>query len=382
MPKFSHKHFFWEHFMSGILQTGAARPLTYTGRKREVARLAFGIGLLNLVTLSFYRFWGTTRLRRYLWSRVSFDGHALEYLGRGSELFVGFLIAVAILIPIMIVFGILWTFIAAQGAVASVVMQVIVYVALFYLIYVALYRARRYRLTRTLWRGIRAGQTGSSLGYALRALGYVVLSIITLGLLVPIKNARLFRYRMNHTWFGSEPFRCDARGGKLFKRWLVAWLLFIPTIGLSWVWYKAAEERYLVGSTTFQNVRFSSTLTGGQIFRLYLIYFAITIGVSVVFVAILAGFVVALMGANAQQIMVNPMAAGAGPIIGLVVWYLLFFVVMFVLQTTFFLHRAIHVVCRNIHVEGEPDYARLSQSDRAVPSFGEGLADALGAGGV
>jgi uncharacterized membrane protein YjgN (DUF898 family) len=364
--------------MGGVSPTGTARPLSYTGRAKEIARLSFGIGLLNLVTLSIYRFWGTTRLRRYLWSHVSFDGHALEYLGRGSELFVGFLIAVAILIPIVIAFGIIATFVASQGPAAQVVIQLLLYALVFYLIYVALYRARRYRLTRTLWRGIRAGQTGSSLAYARHALGYGLLAILTLGLAVPLKNVRLYRYRMNHTWYGNEPFRCDARAGKLFKRWFLAWLLFIPTIGLSWVWYKAAEERYVVGSTLFQSVRFSSTLTGGQIFRLYLIYFAILIGVSAVFI----GIFLALMGPHLEPLLADPMGAGLGMIVGIVVWYLLFFVIMFVLQTTFFLHRAIRVVCRNIHVEGEPDYARLRQSDRAVPSFGEGLADALGAGGI
>lgn len=364
--------------MDDISQTRTARSLTYTGRKREVARLAFGIGLLNLITLSIYRFWGTTRLRRYLWSHVSFDGHALEYLGRGSELFVGFLIAVAILIPIMLVFGAVYVFAASQGPLAQGIMKLLFYVAAFYLIYVALYRARRYRLTRTLWRGIRAGQTGSSLGYALRVLGYSVLAILTLGLTVPLKNVRLYRYRMNHAWYGSEPFRCEARARPLFKRWLITWLLFIPTIGLAWAWYKAAEERYVVGATTFQDVRFSSTLTGGQILRLYLIYFAILLGVGAVF----GGILFLLIGANLQILMVDPTGAGLWMIVGVVAWYLLLFVVMFVLQTTFFLNRAIAVVCRNIHVEGEPDYARLRQSDRAVPSFGEGLADALGAGGI
>ena len=265
---------------------------------------------------------------------------------------------------------------------AQTVLQVLVYVVALYLIYVALYRARRYRLSRTLWRGIRAGQTGSSLAYALRALGYIVLAILTLGLTVPLKNVRLYRYRMNHTWYGSEPFRCEAKAGPLFRRWLMTWLLFIPTIGLAWAWYKAAEERTLVGATTFQDVRFSSTLTGGQLLRLYLIYFAILLGVTAVFIGILVAAAAALMAGDPQQLMAHLMAGGLGMIAGLVAWYLLLFVVMSVLQTTFFLHRAIQVVCRNVHVEGEPDYARLRQSDRAVPRFGEGLADALGAGGI
>jgi uncharacterized membrane protein YjgN (DUF898 family) len=364
--------------MGGISASGAARSLTYAGRTGAIARLSLGIGLLNLITLSIYRFWGTTRLRRYLWSRVSFDGHALEYLGRGSELFVGFLIAVAILIPIMGVYGVVSVFVASRGPLAQGIMQALLYVTFYYLIYVALYRARRYRLTRTLWRGIRAGQTGSSLGYALRALGLAALTIMTVGLAVPLKNVGLYRYRMSRTWYGNEAFRSEATAGRLFKRWLPAWLLFIPTIGLAWVWYKAAEERHLVGSTTFQDVRFSSTLTGGQLLRLYLIYFAILAGIMLVFLGV--GF--ALLGDRLAVMATNPAALGAETIVGIALWYLLLFVVMSVLHNTFFLHRAVGVVCRNIHVEGEPDYARLRQSDRAVPGFGEGLADALGAGGV
>jgi hypothetical protein len=55
---------------------------------------------------------------------------------------------------------------------------------------------------------------------------------------------------------------------------------------------------------------------------------------------------------------------------------------MSIMQTTFFVHRMIAMVCRNITIIGELDYAALKQSDRAVPGFGEGLADALGAGGI
>ena len=79
---------------------GPAQIPDYDGRMGEVAVIAVTNGLLGVLTLGFYRFWGKTRLRRYLWGRVSFHGDPFEYTGTGMELFVGFLVAIAVLIPL------------------------------------------------------------------------------------------------------------------------------------------------------------------------------------------------------------------------------------------------------------------------------------------
>ena len=42
-----------------------------------------------VLTLGWSRFWGRTRLRRYLWNHLSILGDRFEYRGRGLELFVG-----------------------------------------------------------------------------------------------------------------------------------------------------------------------------------------------------------------------------------------------------------------------------------------------------
>ena len=41
--------------------------------------------VLGLLTLTIYRFWGKTNLRRYAWSHTSLQGERFEYTGRGSE---------------------------------------------------------------------------------------------------------------------------------------------------------------------------------------------------------------------------------------------------------------------------------------------------------
>jgi len=206
--------------------------------------------------------------------------------------------------------------------------------------------------------------------------------MFTAGLATPVKNAELFRYRMNNTWYGNERFNCTAEAGPLFLKWLVAWLLFLPTLGLSWVWYKAREERYLVSTTSFQSVRFSSTLTGGQLLRLYLLYALGVLATLGVFIAamsiLLAG---AFHGVKLDKASLEALLTERF-ILGAVIAYMLFALMAAVVHTVLFVHRGLRMLCRNMVVHGTPDYATLHQSGRAVPGFGEGLADALGAGGV
>ena len=104
-------------------------------------------------------------MRRHLWSHTSVDGDALEYTGTAKELLIGFLIALAILVPIYLVYFFIGLEAERLQAFASIPL-----VLFFYLFYqFAMYRARRYRLSRTVWRGVRFWMTGSGWSYAWRA---------------------------------------------------------------------------------------------------------------------------------------------------------------------------------------------------------------------
>ena len=83
---------------------GAVAPVAFTGRNSAFRRLVTRGALLELVTFGFYRFWLTTDIRRHLWSRTEIDGDALEYIGRGKELLVGALVALAVLGPFFLAY--------------------------------------------------------------------------------------------------------------------------------------------------------------------------------------------------------------------------------------------------------------------------------------
>jgi uncharacterized membrane protein YjgN (DUF898 family) len=74
----------------------------FVGDTGDYWRLLIRGNVLVAVTLGIYRFWLATDMRRFLWSHTQIGGETLEYTGRGIELFLGFLIAIAVLVPIYV----------------------------------------------------------------------------------------------------------------------------------------------------------------------------------------------------------------------------------------------------------------------------------------
>jgi uncharacterized membrane protein YjgN (DUF898 family) len=360
----------------------------YEGRAGEVAGIAVANGLLGLVTLGIYRFWGKTRLRRYLWGRVGFDGDAFEYTGTGMELFVGFLVAIAVLIPLGILGSVVeFAFPADQILIAaSGIVQGLLIV---FLVQFAIYRARRYRLTRSQWRGIRAAQTGSAVRYAFVALGWYFLVGITLGLAYPVLRTSLQRYRTQNTWFGSEGFAFAGRAGQLFGRWLLAWLLLIPTLGLSYAWYRAGEFRYFAASTRYNGLSFGSELRTGRVIWIWLRYAVVLVAIvaaaGAIATFIMPGFLYGLqaLGSGDEEAIAAAMESLGSAF--LVILFAMMFVVGIAASAArlaLFVHPMLGEICRTLTIEGAADFDAILQSQQARPSRGEGFADALDVGAI
>jgi len=198
-----------------------ARPVRFVGDGKAFWRLLLRGAVLLAVTLGIYRFWLATDVRRFLWSHTEVAGDHLEYNGTATELLIGFLIAIAILVPINLIFFVAALSMGTAGEFASV----LGFPLLFVLGQFAVYRARRYRLTRSVFRGVRCHQTGSAIRYALCATFWWILIVLTLGLIYPFMQASLERYKMRHTHYGDLTGRFEGSGWRLFLRGLLMWLL-------------------------------------------------------------------------------------------------------------------------------------------------------------
>lgn len=276
--------------------------VSFSGDRGEFRQLVERGAGLELVTIGFYRFWLATDIRRHLWSHTSVDGDAAEYTGLGWELLIGFLFALAILVPIYLAYFIVGLEVERFKAFASFPLFLF-----FYLFgQFAIYRARRYRLTRTVWRGVRFWMSGSGWAYAARSALWGLLMLPTLGLILPWREAALERYKMRHCYYGDLQGSFEGRGWEFFKRGWWLWLsavvpsilmmvlplfkfvpglsppartasqitgviaLFIPLLApFIYGAFKAVQWRWWVSGIRFGDVRLESALRRAALVSLY-----------------------------------------------------------------------------------------------------------------
>jgi len=200
----------------------------FTGDGQAYWRLQLRGALLLAVTLGIYRFWLATDVRRFLWSNTEVAGESLEYTGTPYELLIGFLIALALLVPLYVALALAALGLGPIGEAASALSVPF----LFLLGQFAVFRARRYRLTRTVYRGVRCHQDGSALRYAVCASFWWIMVALTMGLAYPFMQSRLERFKMRHTYFGDLQGRFEGSGLRLFLRGVLMWLVAVgPLIG-------------------------------------------------------------------------------------------------------------------------------------------------------
>lgn len=370
--------------------TGRPRPegqtaaITYDGRAGKLFGMGTRIALLSLITLGFYRFWGKTQIRRYLASRISLLGDRFEYTGTGKELYLGFMIALAVLIPLGAASYAIELFLVGKPGVMQVTISALQYSFILFLIGYATFRARRYRLSRTVLRGIRFWQTGSNVGYALRMMGYLALNLVTLGIARPIGDIALYRYQMQHTWFGSQKFEFDGRAGEMIGRWILSLLLAPFTLGLSLIWYAAFRMRYLQSQTRYQGIRFSLPVTFGNLVRIYCPYVvammalvALTFG-AYYYATVLPAFLEDPPLAWQDYVQENSMVFHGAYLVAAIV---AFGLISPVLKLVILTHRFVRLAAERLEFIGDVNLDTILQSAAERPTSGEGLADAFDVGG-
>jgi len=205
-------------------QIGAVAPaasvVRFGGEPRVFWRLLVHGAVLLMFTLGIYRFWLTTDIRRFLWSNTELAGESFEYTGTARELLLGFLIAIAILLPLYAGFFLVTLSLGELSSLLALRRFTV-------LGHYAVYRARRYRLTRTVYRGVRFHQSGSAWRYAICAVFWWTLILSTLGLVYPFAQSQLERFKMRNTFFGDLQGRFEGSGFRLFLRGFALWLLAV-----------------------------------------------------------------------------------------------------------------------------------------------------------
>jgi uncharacterized membrane protein YjgN (DUF898 family) len=230
------------HMKSDARFIGASQ-VRFTGRGGELFGILFRGYVLMVPTAGIYRFWLTTWKRRFYWQNTVIDGDPLEYTGRAVQLLIGFLFALGFFLPIYIAFF----YLSTQTSTIAAVGYLAVAIVLWFLMGYAAYRARDFRLSRTLWRGIRFDQRGNAWAYALRRFLWSLLMVVTLGLAYPFMASNLIRYRFRHTWFGDRQFAIAGNWRRLVGPWLIVYFGMALLVVATFVYVGATHDYTVAG---------------------------------------------------------------------------------------------------------------------------------------
>lgn len=372
--------------------------IIFTGDNGVFRRIVSVGALLELVTVGFYRFWLATNIRRYLWSNTLIGGDAFEYLGAGRELLFGFLFAIAILAPLYLIYFLIGVEAERAKTFASLPL------GLFLIAFgqFAIYRARRYRLHRTIWRGLRFGMSGSGWAYSARAMGWGLVTLLSVGLAWPWAQAALERYKMHHTFYGDLQGRFVAKGGDFFRRgwwlWIVAILLLtllftapmlgcqthisigivlvlVALVAVPFVYaaYKAIHWKWWLEGLRIGDVRADSALENASLIGNY--WKAIGLGILTFSLGGAVMDAIIIFGAPPGHAAAPPAPA----IILLVVAYLAMALTVGVIWRIYFMQRIWKIVVSSVtlhNLEAAQNVALRPETARPT-ALGEGFADSL-----
>lgn len=225
--------------------------ISFKGDTVGVAGLGLINGILKVLTLGLYSFWAKTEVRRKIWGATRLNGEPLKYTGTGKELLLGFLIVFgAFVLPVLLA-GVAISLISAGDRRAIALFQGLLYLAFFLLVGNAIYRAQRYRLSRSEWRGIRGALVGSPgryswayfwtlavpIGFFAVLAGIVAYAtgpgvgglILLTGMLavlwvLPLRANYLRGMLTRDMRFGDRPLTYTGTAGPLYMRYTFAWL--------------------------------------------------------------------------------------------------------------------------------------------------------------
>ncbi len=342
---------------------------------------------LNLITLWIYRFWAKTRVRRHIWSGVHVNGEPVEYTGTGKELFIGFIVIVAtVFLPLALIGLGLAAYYGSESPVL-IAFQLAITFLLLTLYGFAIYRARRYRLSRTVWRGIRGALPGSALSYSGKYFGSMLLGPITAGWSTPAMNLILAEHITNDMRFGNTPFSFSGRSGPLYARYAFCWfgtvLAYLLVGGFAIALFNsgAFTELQAVLDKLGDNTAASDSRTAAYVVGIV----AAVIAIYLLYVAI-HSIVWSFYTARELNLFAQyTRFSGAGFEFHATAWSLVTLwlgnmaLIIFTLGIAqpFVEQRVMRYFIERLQVVGVVDFASIQQSQAQLDKRGEGLIDAL-----
>ena len=355
-------------------EVGEALTFSTTLEPSRFLGLSLKNGLLNVITLTLYRFWGKTEVRHRVWKGVRLNGEAFEYTGRGVELFIGFLLAAVVLgVPFLAV-----VFAVQFGYYWMSLLLFPMYIALPWLWGFGVFTAFRYMASRTTWRGIRFRLKGSAVNYGWLFLGVGLLDVITLGWFRPAGERMLAERIWDEIRFGDRRIRFrmgrSQREG-IYGPFAIGWVGTVVGYFVVMFFFMAL----VMASGAFASSADGPVAEPGIMFTLGL--YGVLLVLSPLVLLIWAPYQAALLRSIAAGVSVDN-ATFRLDVHALSLWWLTVSNLFLLLITLGFLMpwaqaRTAQYLIRRLKSDGTARLNLAQQTERG-PGTGEGLADAFG----
>lgn len=367
------------------------RPV-YDGKLGELYAIYLRHLVLMVLTLGWSRFWGRTRLRRYLWNHMSVLGDRFEYRGRGLELFIGFVLVLLIVAGIAGALWLVWAY-AFDGKSPLGIgpldgLPLVLALIGFPLSFVGHYAGLRYKLSRTRWRGVRLGMAGSAWAYGVRASFLTFANGMTAQLLLPVVSMSLASPRIANARIGTQGFVFAGRAGDIYGRYIgyyflniAAWVVAGGAIGVAigvslgkW----GEELKSLDGYFTHPQPLTILLIVLAAI-ALYIVFGLLILPVRCWWQAYLLRYLVSHTRAG-------PVLFASGittrQMWGFMVLNYLILLLTLGLGWPWVTHRTLRLIASQLWLYGTPDGGSIRQPADRGPGFGEGLLDMFDVGAV
>jgi uncharacterized membrane protein YjgN (DUF898 family) len=375
------------------VQTSTAETLRFEYVPRSgLLKIMFINLFLNIITLTIYRFWAKTNIRRHIWSCIHINGEPLEYTGTGGELFRGALMVFGLFIlPYILISQGLQFYYGPENPIV-IGLQGLFFLFIYVMIGFALYKARKFQLSRTNWRGIRGTLAGSAMTYSLTYFGSMLAKSFSLGWATPVMNTVLQEQMIGDMRFGDAAFKFKGRAGPLYPTYALCWFVSIGLVIVGSIFF-TYEFGYIFTSeisAAFERVFNHSKDTTPDASDLFNVWSIIGL-LAAAFLAfmLVIPMLWAIYTAKEMRTFANytrfdgaqfHMSATSGGIIWLTIINLSLLIFTLGFAFPFIVQRSIRYLIDHLTLEGAVDIDRIAQSQVAMPKRGEGLADAFDLG--
>lgn len=215
---------------------GSFETIKFTGNASEYFGIWISNLILSLLTLGIYSAWAKVRRISYFYNNTNIRNVDFVYHATGGQIFKGRVIVFTIFLA--------YSAIQAFVPIISLAFTPIILLAMPWLIN----KSMRFNARMTSWRNVRLDWHGTYWKTFFFNLIAPLLSVLSLGLLLPLISRHYYNYYANSHSFGTTRFKADSQTGKYYEAFFIG--AVVPVIPILVLLGLSAASVYIEIETT------------------------------------------------------------------------------------------------------------------------------------